>query len=456
LENSSVLQRRKIYSVTELSADIKRILEQQYPMVWISGEISNLRVPASGHAYFTLKDHKAQIAAVMFRGQLAQLRFELAAGTTVLGLGRLSVYEPRGTYQIILEYIEPMGIGALQLAFERLKQALLEEGLFAAEHKTALPFLPTRVGVITSSSGAVLQDILNIAYRRFPNLSIDIYPVRVQGSEAAGEIVAALELANRLGRNEVLILARGGGSLEDLAPFNSERVARAIFSSRIPVVSAVGHETDYTIADFTADFRAPTPSAAAEIVIPLKDELLSRCLELKVRGHRATHLVLSRLKDRVARSDHMLVHPGKKIQEVQFHLDQLVGRLRRVLASCARQGRAVYDKAHTALIHNSPLGSISLYKPKVEVYTTNILQSINIIIFKNTQRLKTAEALLQAVNPAAVLQRGYSITRTLPQKKVVTDAGSLTSGQPLEIQLARGHVQVQVQEKPISTLKKKQ
>ena len=416
-------------------------------MIWISGEISNLKIHTSGHAYLTLKDKKSQISAVMFRGQLRQLRFELKDGSTIVGLGRISVYEPRGTYQIILEYAEPMGIGALQVAFEQLKQKLFDEGLFASEHKQPLPFLPKRLGVITSASGAALRDILNIANRRYPNLVVDIYPVRVQGRESAGEIVAALELAGRLKRNDVLIIARGGGSLEDLASFNSERVARAVFSCKIPVVSAVGHETDFTIADFVADFRAPTPSAAAEIVVPVKDELMSRCIELKLRSGRAIGAILHRLKDQLTRTNRLLVHPGKRVQDNQLHLDQLTGRLRRGAAASVRQGRTDYEMARSALIGNSSIRRLPIYRSKLEVFKHKLLQSINLSLINNSKRFQGADAVLHAVNPHAILERGYSITRTLPEKTIVMNADSLKLGQRLEIQLARGRVEAMVQNK---------
>jgi len=445
LNGIGIQQRRKIYTVSELTTAIKRILEDQYPMVWISGEISNLKRPSSGHAYFTLKDKKAQIAAVMFRGQLRQLKFDMHDGMSLVGLGRISVYEPRGTYQIILEYAEPMGVGALQIAFEQLKQKLLDEGLFSDAHKSALPFLPARLGVITSPTGAVVQDILNIAQRRFPNICMDIYPVRVQGADAAGEIVAALQLANRLARNDVLILARGGGSLEDLAPFNDERVARSIFASRIPVVSAVGHETDFSIADFVADFRAPTPSAAAEMVVPIKSELKTRCTELSGRAHRAVRMTIQGFRDRIAHYNRRLVHPGKRIQDMRLHLDQLSGRLRRGLLTRLQRERARYVQIRTGLIHNSPARYITLYKSKVDGLRINLLQLMSIISLKNSERLKAAQAVLKAVNPTSILKRGYSITRTVPHAMIVMDARTVHPGQPLEIQLAKGHVRVTVE-----------
>ena len=266
-------QQRKIYSISELNAEIRTLIEESFSFVWIFGEISNFRTPASGHFYFTLKDNASQISAVMFRGQQRHLKFQPEDGMSVTGMGRLGVYEPRGTYQIILEYLEPSGIGALQIAFEKLKGRLAAEGCFEDEFKKPLPFLPKNISIITSPSGAAVHDILKTIDRRFPNLHIQIIPVKVQGYGSAEEIVAALELLNARNEAEVAILARGGGSLEDLQAFNTEPVARAIFASEIPIVSAVGHETDYTISDFVADLRAPTPTAAAELVTPDKSEL---------------------------------------------------------------------------------------------------------------------------------------------------------------------------------------
>jgi exodeoxyribonuclease VII large subunit len=437
---------RRIFSVSELTAKIKRLLEDQFPMVWLSGEISNLRVPSSGHAYFTLKDPQAQIAAVMFRGQLRQLKFELDNGISLVGLGRVTVYEPRGGYQIILEYAEPMGVGALQVAFEQLKQKLLQEGLFSDAHKSPLPFLPERPGIITSPTGAVVQDILKIARRRFPDLAMDIYPVRVQGTEAVDQIVAAIKAANRLARNDVLVLARGGGSLEDLAPFNSEPVARAIFASRIPIVSAVGHETDFTIADFVADLRAPTPSAAAEIVVPLKIELMNRCMELTARMQRTLRNMLHRVRERLIYYNRMLVHPGKKVEDQKLHLDQLTQRLKRSLEMQARQQRSRLEQTMTRLQHRNPEKITASHKVKLELLRNSLLHYLNMVTSTNRERVRSAQAVLRAMDPHSVLQRGFSITRTVPHGKVVTDARSVHLGQPLEIQLAKGQIAVTVQE----------
>ena len=264
---------RRIYSVAELSLEIRNLLERQFPDVWVTGEVSNLRAAGSGHLYFTLKDETAQLRAVCFRNQARYLKFKPQDGLAVIARGRLSVYEARGEYQLYVEFLEPAGLGALQLAFEQLKQKLAAEGLFDPARKKPLPMLPRVIGVVTSPTGAVIRDILRILHRRFRNINVLIYPVKVQGEGAAQEIAQGIEYFNRQAPVDVMIVARGGGSLEDLWAFNEEVVARAIAASKIPVISAVGHETDFTIADFVADLRAPTPSAAAELVVRRKQDL---------------------------------------------------------------------------------------------------------------------------------------------------------------------------------------
>ncbi len=431
---------RKVYTVSQLTDQIKAVLEDKYAMVWISGEISNLRIPPSGHAYFTLKDPKAQISAVMFRGQLGRLKFDIEDGMVLVALGRISVYPPRGNYQIILEYIEPQGAGALQIAFEQLKRRLSDEGLFSQESKVTLPFLPLRIGVITSPTGAVIRDIIRVLSRRYYNVIIDIYPVRVQGVQSPSEIVQAIELANRLQRNDLLILARGGGSLEDLAPFNDEGVARAIFASQIPLVSAVGHETDYTIADFVADTRAPTPSAAAEIIMPVKHDLQSRIAELRFRCDRTMRHACQRMRLRLAQVNRLIVHPGKKVEDLRLHVDQLGDRIRRNLSDRVRERKDRLDRASAALRANSPVHRLASYRSKIEVLSLKSLQKINNYIQQISEKYKRLHALLGAVNPSAILSRGYSITRTLPDGRIVMDAADVSPGQLLEIQLARGKV----------------
>lgn len=443
---------RTVFTVSQLTSKIKILLEEKYSMVWISGEISNLRIPPSGHAYFTLKDKGAQISAVMFRGQLRQIKFDLDDGLMLVGLGRITVYEPRGNYQIILEYIEPQGIGALQVAFEQLKLKLQEEGLFSEKYKSALPYLPNQVGVVTSPGGSVIQDILKILRRRFFNIKVDVYPVTVQGKDAAAEIEGAIETANRLDRNDVLIIARGGGSLEDLAAFNSERVARAIFASRIPVVAAVGHETDYTIADFVADLRAPTPSAAAEMVVPVKADLQSHIHALMQRNIRTTLNKCSSLRKHLDQITQRIVHPGKKIQEGQLHIDHLVDRMIRSLKGIVQEKRHRLNGMRMGLLNATPERCLEKYRSNIELNRYKICKSIQKIYNSMADRFKTANALFKVVNPSAILKRGYSITRTLPERKVVMAADTLETGQHLEVQLAAGRIDVSVMRKKVNNL----
>lgn len=433
-----------IYTVHKLTQEIKYLLEERYDIIWISGEISNIRIPSSGHAYFTLKDDKAQISAVMFKGQLRQVKFDLEDGVTIVAMGRISVYEPRGNYQIILEYVEPKGIGALQIAFEQLKRKLADEGLFDDSHKKTLPFLPRKIAVITSSSGAVLQDILKIVRRRYIDMAIDIYPVHVQGESAAAEIVNALKLLNKQNDTDVVILARGGGSMEDMAAFNTEMVARAVFLSVIPVVSAIGHETDFTIADFVADLRAPTPSAAAELVVPIKEELVRRCRDLIGRCHRSVLARIGQLRRENERLKQRLVHPQKRIQELQLRLDDLQQRLMRNMVQ-HYQWRIQRHKDTSKLLFNlNPKDYILRYKTKLDVLNYKLAQLIDKNLEKHRMKLENCRSSLEALSPLAVLKRGYSITRALPYGNVVSAVDDVELEQPLEVILHKGTLDVKV------------
>lgn len=265
-----------VYTVTELTRNIRVMLEESFPAIWVEGEISNFVQHTSGHMYFSLKDTNSVLSAVLFKNVNKDIKFEMKSGIQVVCFGRISLYDKRGQYQLYVERVEPKGIGALQLAFEQLKEKLKKEGLFDKAHKKPIPYLPTRIGVVTSPTGAAIRDILNVTQRRFSNVEIILNPVKVQGEGAKEEIASAIEIFNKLKNVDVMIVGRGGGSLEDLWPFNEELVARAIYNSEIPIISAVGHEIDWTIADFVSDFRAPTPSAAAELIIPLKEDLIER------------------------------------------------------------------------------------------------------------------------------------------------------------------------------------
>jgi len=429
---------RRIYAVSELTSDIKDILEKTYPFIWIYGEISNFNIPASGHFYFTVKDEHAQINAVMFRNQNRNLKFKPVDGISIIGLGRISVYEPRGTYQIIFEYLEPKGTGAIQLAFEQLKKRLADEGLFDEKHKKPLPFLSGKISIITSPTGAVVHDILNIIDRRFSNIYLEIVPVKVQGYGAEDEIISAIEMINDRCDSDVAILARGGGSLEDFHAFNSEDVARAVFSSKIPIISAVGHETDFSITDFVADFRAPTPSAAAELVVPLKKDLYRKCEELsevlttrflRYFGHLQT--VLKGMSNR-------LVHPNRKIVDLRLRTDDMLGRLNRAFKnSYLKNYERLWWRIERLFSHN-PSIQINLLKDKLDIKNSNINVYINILLSKKQSRLRELEAKLHTLSPEAILARGYSITRTIPDAAVIRDPQDVSIGQDLEVMVAGG------------------
>ncbi|MCP4691979.1 MAG: exodeoxyribonuclease VII large subunit [Desulfobacterales bacterium] len=436
--------RERVFSVSELTRNVKRLLEQNFPLVWIYGEISNFRIPASGHFYFTLKDRGAQIQSVMFRGQNRRLKFEPEDGMAITGLGRITVYEPRGSYQIILEYMEPKGVGALQVAFERLKARLAEEGLFDESHKTPLPFLPKKISVITSPTGAVIHDVITVVQRRFPNVHIRLSPVKVQGEGAVGEIVSALELVNRLKDSDVIILARGGGSLEDLSAFNSEEVARAVFSSKIPVISAVGHETDFTIADFVADLRAPTPSAAAEMAAPRKRDLARTCDELTDRLENAAFRHLDALRGRLEDTRRKLIDPRKRLDELRLRVDDYTARLVRVFSNNMAHWREQLRWRQGRLHSATPLNQVRYLNEKLKQSHDNLLNSKRIYVDERNAKLRELTARLHALSPLAILERGYSITRTSPGAKVIRDPARVAVGQELEVMVAKGSIFVNV------------
>lgn len=428
----------RIYTVSELTSDIKDILEKTYPFIWIYGEISNFNVPASGHFYFTIKDEHAQVNAIMFRNQNRNLKFKPEDGISITGLGRISVYEPRGTYQIIFEYLEPKGTGAIQMAFEQLKKRLADEGLFDEKHKNPLPFLPSKISIITSPTGAVVHDILKIIDGRFSNLHLEIVPAKVQGNGAEDEIRSAIEMINARGDSDVAILARGGGSLEDLHAFNSEDVARAVFASKIPIISAVGHETDFSITDFVADFRAPTPSAAAELAVPYKKDLSRKITDLsdvlttrflRYFGHLQT--ILKRMSSR-------LVHPNRKIVDLRLRTDDMLGRINRAFKNSLLTYHERLWWRIKRLFSNNPSIQIKLLKDNVDIQNSNIYIYIQILISNKRSMLRELEAKLYTLSPEAILARGYSITRTIPDAAVIRDPQEVSIGQDLEVMVSGG------------------
>lgn len=439
--------RQHVFEVTELNRNIKKLLEETFPFLWISGEITNFRTPSSGHCYFTLKDQRSQISAVMFRNQAGSLRFQPEDGLSIVGLGRIGVYEPRGSYQVIFEYMEPKGIGSLQVAFEKLKQKLSSEGLFDARHKLPLPALPKKISIVTSPTGAAIRDFINVAQRRFPNLPLEVVPVSVQGTRSPGEIVCAIRMLNSMAKTDVIVLARGGGSIEDLCAFNDELVARAIFASGIPVVSAVGHETDFTIADFVADLRAPTPSAAAEIVVPSKNELKQRLDDINQQLYRSIGNLQKLLKNQLAGLSSRIIHPRRRLQDMKMRLDDYSMRLASTALGVLLRKRERAANTESVLFHVSPANRIARMKEHVTARQNALLTCMRQWIHDSQAAVSGKVSMLDALNPMAILQRGYSITRTLPGQSIVRSAKKVKIDQPLEILLGTGKLTVTVKEK---------
>ncbi|MBU2055870.1 MAG: exodeoxyribonuclease VII large subunit [Proteobacteria bacterium] len=440
---------RDILTVSMLNERIKSLLEEGFVLVWVEGEVSNLRRPASGHLYFTLKDSKSQIRAVIFRNLFARPRgrtsdFALEEGMSVVCRARLTVYPPRGEYQLVVDAVEPRGLGALQKAFEQLKARLEAEGLFAAGRKKPLPFLPARIGVVTSPTGAVVRDILTVTRRRFPSVDVLIAPVRVQGAEAPAEIIRALSDLQIVPGVDVIILARGGGSLEDLAPFNDEGVARAIARSRIPVISAVGHETDFTIADFTADLRAPTPSAAAELAVPLRAELMESVGTLRLRLIRCRRQEAERLRERLAGLSRRLRDPKRHLADIRIALDDYSERMRASLAHLRAILRREWQNLSLRLEHRSP----QLRIVEQRTLLGSLGKALGVVWEKQAERrrgrVRSAMALLDSLSPLAVLRRGYSITQRLPDGLILRRADSAVAGQDISIMLSAGRLQAKI------------
>lgn len=438
---------RRVYTVSELTSKVKGLLEEKFPFIWITGEISNFRVPASGHHYFALKDEKSRINALMFRPQIQNLTFEPEDGMQIIGLGRLSVYAPRGTYQIILEYIEPKGVGALRIAFEQLKKRLFNEGLFDEKYKKPLPFLPKKISIVTSPTGAVVHDIIQIVGRRFPNVHIEIVPSKVQGEGAEDEIISGIDLVNVRNDADVAIIARGGGSLEDLNAFNSEAVARAIFASEIPIISAVGHETDFTIADFVSDLRAPTPSAAAELVVPSRAELVRQNLELFKALIDTFTRFIDHLHTLLNDFSCRLINPRKKIEDLKLKLDDINSRFIRIFFNNLSQTRERFAWRIDKFRANGPLARINNFKESVAIINYNLFKSIKIHINNKSALLREFTVSLDALSPLKILDRGYSITRTIPERKIIKDPKILKIGQYLDVIVSKGQFISKVERK---------
>ncbi len=388
---------QKIYSVSELTRGISLLLEDSFKSVWVEGEVSNFILHTSGHCYLSLKDSDSVIACVIFKHSAAKLKFRIENGMNVICAGRIGVYGKRGQYQLYIDKAEPKGIGALQIAFTQLKEKLYKEGLFDASSKKPIPRFPKTVGIVTSPTGAVIRDIINIINRRFENMHIVIFPAKVQGKGASDEIIDGIESFNRLKNVDVIILARGGGSLEDLWAFNEEPVARAIYNSVIPIVSAVGHEIDYTISDFVSDLRAPTPSAAAELVVCKKNDIVS-----EIDSYR------SRLKQAL----------GNRVGIMERHLEGIMKRY----------------------AFKQPLFLIEQYQQSLDEGIKSLSQALNFFVVKKTQTVETAQARLKALSPVAILERGYSITMTMPDSKIMKDSAKAETGAQIKTRLAKGEL----------------
>ncbi len=429
---------RYILTVSELTQEIKDILEDKFPDVWVEGEISNLRIPPSGHTYFTLKDESSQIRAVLFKMQARSLRFAPEDGLHIVCRGRVSLYEKRGDYQLILESIEPKGIGALQLALLQLKEKLEKEGLFDPAHKKPIPMVPQKIGIVTSPTGAVIRDMLHVLKRRFENLHILLYPVRVQGEGASNEIAEAVSYFNRWTDVDVMILGRGGGSLEDLWAFNEEAVARAIYHSKIPIISAIGHETDYTISDFVADLRAPTPSAAAELAVRDKREIKNILRYLRGRLEDEVVQMYQEHRTHLSHLVRIFREPEKKIEEYLLRMDDLVNRLRLLTSWILGRKREKQLHLSANLLLRNPMEKLKNLRLSISENRRQMAQSVKHAIQIHRQRVAGTLGKLDSLSPLSILQRGYSITRKLPSLQVLRDATLVKEGDRVEVKLFRG------------------
>lgn len=430
----------KVLSVSQLTRKIKDSLEEEFITVWVQGEISNFTAHGSGHFYFSLKDSGAQISAVMFRGANSKLKFRPENGLEVIVRGRISVYEPRGSYQISCEMMEPVGAGALQKAFEQLKTKLQKEGLFDSQKKREIPKFPKKVAIVTSPTGAAIRDMLNILNRRNRSIEIMLIPCQVQGAKAAPEIKRAIEIANRLNTCDVIIVGRGGGSIEDLWAFNDEDLARTIAASKTPIVSAVGHEIDFTISDFVADLRAPTPSAAAELIVANTEDILNT---IKVKERQLLQVIQKQIilnKQLINQFSKRLIDPKKYVEQNAQKLDDLTYQLERAMIASIES-----RKNHLLLLREkvgTPEAALDSFTKNVEILEFRLQTSIKRTIEARQSEFKQFTMLLDSLSPLKVLDRGYTITKK--DRQVVRTAASLVPGDLIEVQFKDKSVQAQI------------
>lgn len=431
---------RDIYSVARLTSEVRAVLDGSFPLLWVRGEISNLAQPASGHLYFSLKDEAAQVRCAMFRAKRLLLAFRPENGQQVLARARVTLYEPRGDFQLVIEHLEPGGEGALRVAFERLRQRLAAEGLFAESVKRPLPAFPRQVGLITSPTGAAVRDLLAVLKRRFSALPVVIYPAQVQGEGAAASLLAALALANARDECDVLILARGGGSLEDLNAFNDEPLARAIRASSIPVVSGVGHEIDVTLADLVADRRAATPSAAAELVAPSVEHVRQRLQALSARLLNARQRRFDLVRQQLSTLARHLtrLHPTARLQQQSQRLDYIRQRLSNRIAARLTQAGNQFQPVAARLAAGSPERRLERDQARLRSLSQRLIWSQAQALEQRRGRLGRALTGLEARSPLATLARGYAIVTRLPDGAIIRDPQQTAPGTRIQVQIANG------------------
>jgi exodeoxyribonuclease VII large subunit len=444
------IQSRDIYTVSRLNGETRIALDISFPgKIWVEGEISNLSCPSSGHVYFSLKDRMSQVRCAMFKMSAAKLSFIPGNGDHVLIRAKVSLYEPRGDFQLVADHMEPAGEGALLRAFEQLKQKLSAEGLFDERFKKPLPVFPQAIGVITSPTGAAIRDILSVVRRRFPAMQVIIYPTAVQGQEAPAQIVKAIALANQRQECDVLIVARGGGSLEDLWSFNEEVVARAIFASALPVISGVGHEIDFTIADLVADHRAPTPSAAAELITPDAAELVRR---LHAKEMRIAQCIKHAIHNDKQSLNHLLArlnqqHPKNKLEQKNQRIDELELRLTNSLRRFNERKRIVLSELTNRLYRHSPRQTLNQLSSRTTLLDYRLKQSMQNTVVSKKQQLTTLTKTLDAISPLATLSRGYAIVTDVKTSKALLDSADVETGDTVITKLYRGKLVCTVTEK---------
>jgi exodeoxyribonuclease VII large subunit len=443
------LPERKIYSVSELTAEIREMLEDRFPSVWIQGEISNFKAAPSGHYYFTLKDDSAQIRSVIFKTQNRFLKFRLEDGLKVIAWGRVSVYGPRGEYQLILDTMEPAGFGSLMLAFEQLRNRLAAEGLFDSARKKPMPRFPKRIGLVTSSRGAAVRDMIRIILRRFPGTHILICPATVQGDRAPDEIVTAIRRLCEAGDVDVIIVGRGGGSVEDLWAFNDERVVRAVATCPVPIVSAVGHETDFTLTDFAADLRASTPSAAAEMLVPDRRELADSIVHLAARLRNGIRSVVGQRFDVLKELVNRLYDPRRHIEERRMRLDDITLRLSRTMARRLETLRQEVLMISRRLRPQYLERRLLEHSEQVTALTIRLERSLRERLLRDRAAAENLAARLDGLSPLAILARGFSITLRGDTGAVVTDAGSVAAGDQVRVRLHHGRLRCTVIDREI-------